>query len=376
MLSGIWLNGRLYLPSLAGAVQKALGSELSSAISTLAIGEGSLRVPVGEAAHLLFYKRLNPDSLYPPAYEVCLFPLADLEARQRQLRWQILGAGVLMLFIGFAASNFLSGRLSVPVEKLAVDSEVNRTQRERAEIALEQTHVELQRSARFSADASHQLKTPVTVLRAGLDELLARENLAPEVREEISQLVHQTYRLTGVIEDLLLLSRMDAGRLQLNFTAVDLSQLIAGELDDLGARPDTLDIAVEPDCPAALNISGEKRYTMMIVRNLLENSRKYNRPGGRIRVTAREEGDWAVLTIGNTGRTILPAAQEHIFERFHRGSVGENVPGHGLGLNLARELARLHGGDLRLVISNDGWTEFEVRFRLAKPTAVPVAQLT
>ncbi|HEX7576943.1 MAG TPA: HAMP domain-containing sensor histidine kinase, partial [Verrucomicrobiae bacterium] len=340
-----------------------------------AIGEGSLRVPVGEAAHLLFYKRLNPDSLYPPAYEVCLFPLADLEARQRQLRWQILGAGVLMLLIGFAASNFLSARLSVPVEKLAVDSEVNRTQRERAEIALEQTHVELQRSARFSADASHQLKTPVTVLRAGLDELLARENLAPEVREEISQLVHQTYRLTSVIEDLLLLSRMDAGRLQLNFTAVDLSQLIAGELDDLGAQPDALEIAVEPDCPTALQISGEKRYTTMIVRNLLENARKYNRPGGRIRVTARVEGNWAVLTIGNTGRTILPAAQEHIFERFHRGSVGENVPGHGLGLNLARELARLHSGDLRLLVSNDGWTEFEVRFRLAKTPSVPAPHL-
>jgi signal transduction histidine kinase len=233
--------------------------------------------------------------------------------------------------------------------------------------------VELQRSARFSADASHQLKTPVTVLRAGLDELLARENLAPEFREEISDLIHQTYRLTGVIEDLLLLSRMDAGRLQLDFSPVDLSRLIEAELDDLSAQADTLDITIEPDCPAALQIIGEKRYTTLIVRNLLENARKYNRPGGRIRVAAREEGNWAILTIGNTGSTILPAAQEHIFERFHRGTVGENVPGHGLGLNLARELARLHGGNLRLVGSNDGWTEFEVRFRLAKSVAVPAS---
>jgi signal transduction histidine kinase len=60
--------------------------------------------------------------------------------------------------------------------------------------------------------------------------------------------------------------------------------------------------------------------------------------------------------------------REHIFERFHRGSVGENVPGHGLGLNLARELARLHGGDLQLVRSDEAWTEFEARFRLATPT--------
>lgn len=375
MQSGIWVDGRLYLRSLTAVAQTALGNDVARAILSSSGGEGSLNVRFGEAAHLLFFKRLNPDSLYPPAYEVCLFPLADLAARQRQLSWQILGAGALMLLIGFAASNFLSARLSVPVEKLAVDSELNRTQRERAEFALEQTHVELQRSARFSSDASHQLKTPVTVLRAGLDELLARENLAPEIREEISHLVHQTYRLTGVIEDLLLLSRMDAGRLQLNFTALDLAQLIAGELDDLGVQPDALDIAVEPDYPAALHISGEKRYTTMIVRNLLENARKYNHPGGRIRVAAREVGDWAVLTIGNTGRTILPAAQEHIFERFHRGSAGENIPGHGLGLNLARELARLHGGNLLLIGSANEWTEFEVRFRLAKPTLVPAMPL-
>jgi signal transduction histidine kinase len=79
--------------------------------------------------------------------------------------------------------------------------------------------------------------------------------------------------------------------------------------------------------------------------------------------------------VGNTGRPIPAAAQEHIFERFHRGSVGENVPGHGLGLNLARELARLHGGDLRLVRSAEGWTEFEARFRLAAPTPVPAPSL-
>jgi signal transduction histidine kinase len=72
-----------------------------------------------------------------------------------------------------------------------------------------------------------------------------------------------------------------------------------------------------------------------------------------------------VLLIGNSGRPIPRLAQEHIFERFHRGTTG--VSGHGLGLNLARELARLHGGDLRLLRSQEDWTEFEVRFRVARP---------
>jgi signal transduction histidine kinase len=208
----------------------------------------------------------------------------------------------------------------------------------------------------------------VSVLRAGLEELLARENLTPEVRDELSALVHQTYRLTSIIEDLLLLSRADAGRLQLNYAPVDLAQVIEAGLDDLSAMPEALDLSVETDFPPALPIAGEKRYCAIIVQNLLENALKYNRPGGRIRVMARTADGWVLLTIGNTGRPIPAGVRERIFERFHRGSVGENVPGHGLGLNLARELARLHGGDLQLVRSDEAWTEFEARFRLATPT--------
>jgi signal transduction histidine kinase len=286
-------------------------------------------------------------------------------ARQHRLFWQFTGAGVLLLAGAFAASRFLSVKLSVPVEKLAVDSETNRTERQRAEIALEMTHNELQRSARFSANASHQLKTPVTVLRAGLEELLAGEKLQTEVREEIATLVHQTFRLTSIIEDLLLLSRMDAGRLKLELGPVNLSELIASWLDDLEALPDQLHIKIETDFPPALFILGEKRYTSLILQNLLENARKYNRPGGKIRVAAKAEGSEAILTVGNTGAPIPSEAQPHIFERFHRGSVGENVSGHGLGLNLARELARLHQGDLRLNGSDATWTEFQARFRLA-----------
>jgi signal transduction histidine kinase len=185
--------------------------------------------------------------------------------------------------------------------------------------------------------------------------------------------VHQTFRLAGVIEDLLLLSRMDAGRLQIQFSRLDLTPLIEAWLDDLGALPDALDLKVDADYPPSLWIAGEKRYATLILQNLLENARKYNRPGGRISIAARADGDWAVLSIGNTGRPVPAAAQEHIFDRFHRGSVGENVPGHGIGLNLARELARVHGGDVRLARSDEAWTEFEVRFRLSQASGDPSA---
>jgi signal transduction histidine kinase len=124
-------------------------------------------------------------------------------------------------------------------------------------------------------------------------------------------------------------------------------------------------VTLDTNFPAGLRIAGEKRYTAIILQNLLENARKYNRPGGRIRIEGRAEAGMVLLTVGNTGRPITPGAQDHIFERFHRGAMGENVPGYGLGLNLARELARLHGGDLHLLRSDSEWTEFEVRFRAA-----------
>lgn len=371
MKNGIWLNGRLHLPLLPDSARRAVGRAVAQTVTDHE--ESSFNTEIDGVPHRLFLQRLNPGSLFPPAYDVCLYPLNELLARQRILGWQAAAAGAVLLLGGIVASHFVAARLSVPVERLAVTSEENRAQRERAEAALELTSEELLRAARFSADTSHQLKTPVTVLRAGLEELLAQDDLSPETREELGALVHQTFRLANIIEDLLLLSRMDAGRLRLEFEPVNLNRLIEAWLDDLSAIPEGPDVAVEIDLPATFEIAGERRYTTLIVENLLVNARKYNRPGGEIRITGDEDGDWAVLTIANTGKPIPPDVQEHIFERFHRGLMAENVPGHGLGLNLARELVRLHHGSLRLVRSDEEWTVFEVRFRLAHRP--PVAAL-
>jgi signal transduction histidine kinase len=362
---GIWMAGRLHASALPPAAEAVIAREVTRA------AEMPVRIQLDDGPHLLFSRRLNPDSGYPPAFETSVYPLTELTARQGRLRWQVLGAGTLLLLFGLAGSHVVSARLSAPVERLALDSEVDRAQRVRAEAALELTSAELQRAARFSADASHQLKTPVTVLRAGLEELLARDNLTPEECAEVSALIHQTYRLSSLIEDLLLLSRLDAGRLRLQFAAVDLSQLIEASLDDLGAVPDEREVAIETALAPGLVVAGEKRYTAIILQNLLENARKYNRAGGRIRISATTEAGVVRVVIGNTGRPITAEGQAHIFERFHRGVMGEDVPGYGLGLNLARELARLHQGELRLVRSDANWTEFEVTFRVAAADGSP-----
>ena len=119
---------------------------------------------------------------------------------------------------------------------------------------------------------------------------------------------------------------------------------------------------VESDLPAELRIAGERKYTSLIVQNLLDNARKYNCRGGTIRISSRVMNHEVELRVANTGRGIPAESRADIFERFHRASVGEDVPGHGLGLNLARELARLHGGELSLIRSDAEWTEFSAIF--------------
>jgi signal transduction histidine kinase len=368
MVTGIWLNHWLHLPGLSEPVRAAVDQEMNRFLAAND-AERSSRMYIDGDLYLFFFKKLNSGSAYPAVYEVAVHPLKIALTRQYRLRWQILGAGAVLLLIGFIASHLIAKRLSAPVAKLAVDSEENRARRKRVEAALASKHEELQRSTRFSADASHQLKTPVTVLRAGIEELLSRENLEPAMYDELSALHHQTYRLTGVIDDLLLLSRMDAGRLKIEFSSVDLSQLVEEWLDDLNALPDPLRLEVKTDLPEGLSIAGERRYTSLILQNLLENARKYNRSGGTIHITGREENGSVYLAVGNSGPAIPPEMQPYIFERFSRGANGEKIAGHGIGLNLARELARLHGGELNLVSSDNGWTEFEVRFRPVEQSA-------
>lgn len=172
-------------------------------------------IQIDGVPHLAFFRLLNPDSAFPPAHEVCVYSLADSFAKQRQIRIQVISIGAALMAVGLAASHLISSRFSAPVQQLADDSARQQAGRKAAEAALKVTGVELQRAARFSADASHQLKTPVAVMRAGLEALISRADLAEDVHEELAKLIHQTFRLTTMIEDLLLLSRMDAGRMQL-----------------------------------------------------------------------------------------------------------------------------------------------------------------
>jgi two-component system, OmpR family, heavy metal sensor histidine kinase CusS len=226
-----------------------------------------------------------------------------------------------------------------------------------------------EQAARFSADASHQLKTPIAVLRAGIDEILDKDGIAPEQRDRVADLLQQTRRLTSVAENLLLLSRADTGRLALRGTSFDLRKLLEGSLEDARILGEKSNLEVEARLPDTLPMTGDRDMISLTLQNLVENAVKYNRPGGKILLSAEKSGEDVRICVGNSGQGIPADRAPHIFKRFYRARGDEQTPGHGLGLSIAQELARAHGGELTLTESREDWTEFCLR--LGKPLPSP-----
>ena len=172
-------------------------------------------------------------------------------------------------------------------------------------------------------------------------------------------LLHRIHQLNSVVDNLLLLSRADAGRVELSKAEFELGDVLEGVLDDAQTLAEPLDLKVEANIPKHLRLKADPTFVGMIAQNLVENAVKYNTPGGCIRVEARAVNGEVEMTIGNTGDGIPKERAGVLFERFCRG--GARVPGHGLGLSIARELARAHGGDVELIRSDRSWTEMRVR---------------
>jgi len=356
---GVWAGEGLFIPGFDDEVVEELRKKVLSLIREPA--RSAAVVPVEGIPHRVVVRPLNPNSLYPGAYEVAVVSMAEIQAMQKRLRDRILMAGGVLMLVGLAVGHWVSSRFSKPVEALAVATEEEHSYRIRAEEALDRTSEELRRAARFSADASHQLKTPVAVMRAGLEELLLDSSFNANTRGELQALLQHTDRLTNVIEDLLLLSRLDTGRLQLALGAEPIRPVVEGLLDDFSTLPDEFSLTYDVEIAPELVVLADRRHLSMILQVLLENARKYNRANGTIQVKAALGGALVHCRIGNTGDPIPPETQPCIFERFHRGASGEDIPGYGLGLNLARKLALLHNGDLSLRESANDWTEFVLR---------------
>ncbi len=215
-----------------------------------------------------------------------------------------------------------------------------------------------QQAVRFSADASHELKTPLALISITLESLLRRTDLPADAQSEILEVLDDTSRLSTICQNLLLLSRADAGRLQLDRQHAELRAIIEAAMDDaqILAEPNRITITAElpPDAAGTL----DPRCVTQILLNLLENAVKYNQHEGLVSVSLSLTPNDFIIRIANTGPGITAEHAAQIFERFFRGDDSRTDFGHGLGLSLSRELARAHGGDLVLESSNAEWTVF------------------
>ncbi len=222
-------------------------------------------------------------------------------------------------------------------------------------------------AARFSADASHQLKTPLAVLRAGLDEFSANERLLAQDHENVEILRKQTRRLSALVDDLLLLAQMDAGKVVVAPQELDLSDHLLALGDDLSVLCETRGLEFVMDVPDGLVLRTDQKRLQIILQNLTENALKYTPSPGRIRLAALLDAGAGLVRIqvGNTGPAISAEAQERLFARFYRANTGENIAGHGLGLNISRHLSVAMGGELKLLGSTDEETCFQLTLPLS-----------
>jgi two-component system OmpR family sensor kinase len=230
------------------------------------------------------------------------------------------------------------------------------------------------RVRQFVADASHELRTPLAAIR-GYAELTRRskEKVPPDIAFAMSRVESESARMTTLVEDLLLLARLDSGR-QVVYEPVDLSRLVADAVADAHvAGPGhrwLLDVPAEP-----INVLGDSDQLHQVVINLLNNARTHTPPGTEV-TTALSTSDSAVtLAITDDGPGIPGEVLPEVFERFARGdnSRSRAAGSTGLGLAIVAAVVGAHRGDVR-VWSKPGQTEFQVRFPASGHS--PTASLT
>jgi two-component system, OmpR family, phosphate regulon sensor histidine kinase PhoR len=208
----------------------------------------------------------------------------------------------------------------------------------------------------FVANVSHEFRTPLTAIQGFAETLLAGALDDPQNRTRFLEIIlEHSRRLARLTEDLLMLSKMDAERLELEISRISVSQLMESCLETSQHRATEKNLHISMSAPKDLpDIAGDRRRLGEVLQNLLDNAVQYTLPGGKIALSAKVKGRQVVVTVSDTGIGIPRADQPRIFERFYRVDVARSreAGGTGLGLSIAKHLVEVHGGRL--------WVESEV----------------
>jgi len=247
----------------------------------------------------------------------------------------------------------LSARLNLP----ATEDEVGRLAATFDEM-LARLDDSFRRERRFTADASHELRTPLAAMQTILGVVRERRRRPQEYEQALADLAEEADRLRALTEGLLALARGDAGQPAIPET-VDLSALLRDVTDSLHPLAETKGLTLTCNVPAGMAIQGDSDALIRLFVNLLDNAVKYTERGG-ISVAARADADGLRVSVADTGMGIPPEHLSHIFERFYRVDESRSGRGVGLGLAIALETARAHGGTLEVDSTPGVGTTFTV----------------
>ncbi|MEI8206555.1 MAG: ATP-binding protein, partial [Kiritimatiellales bacterium] len=230
---------------------------------------------------------------------------------------------------------------------------------------LDRLETSFKQAVRFSADAAHELKTPLTILQGELENALQAATDGSADQSTYKELLDEVQRLKSIIRKLLLLAQADSGQMVLTKETVDLTRMIEDVRDDIQVLAPGLEVRAE--LQPEVKITADPDLLTQVIQNLASNAVKFCRGKSPVILSLKTEGDRAVFRISNRGETIPPEERGQVFERFYRANKSRNrsIDGAGLGLSLAREIARAHGGTLEL---EDGADDRTV-FCLTLPTA-------
>ena len=216
----------------------------------------------------------------------------------------------------------------------------------------------------FVADASHELKTPLSVIMANA-ELLANEDTIPDDRRKFSRnILSMTYQMRTLVENLLEMARVDNGTLKMQFAALDFSELVRDAVLSFQLLYEEKGQTLQNAIPDGITLQGSERHLYQVLDVLLDNALKYSVPEGHTNVELKRIGHSCLLTVSNTGEPISKEDLKNIFKRFYRADKARSLNGsYGLGLSIAEAIVEAHKGKI-WAASEPGYNTFFVQLPL------------
>ena len=310
------------------------------------------------------------------------------ESEMHRLAWLLLATGAGILSVGLAGGWVLSKRAVEPIQSITATAAAISASHLSGRIdtlgsaseldalagvlnaMFDRLETSFQQQSRFTADASHELRTPLAVIHSHAELALSRDRTAEEYRRTIETCLRASGRMKGLIESLLLLARADAGKLELDCQPIDLGQITEESVSMLRSLAEEKTVTIEADLPPTV-INGDPVRLAQVVTNLLTNAIRYNREGGKVRVTLTSDEQYAILTVADTGVGIDESDREQVFDRFFRVDKHRNreAGGSGLGLAICKTIVEAHNGTITTSRGMAGETLFTVRLPMNHASA-------